>query len=142
MAEPHELSQHECERLLRAAPAGRVAVTTPTGPHIVAVSYTVVEDAIIVRTSPYSVLGTYGRHASFAFEIDEFDAEQDRGWSVQARGRVEVVTDRDQIATIRSTSDPQPRVPGVRQLYLRLRWSELTGRRIGASWEQQPLNRS
>ena len=71
---------------------GRVAISTPTGPHIVPVNYAVVDEAIIVRTSPYSLLGTYGRDTMVAFEVDGFDHELERGWSVQARGRVEAVT--------------------------------------------------
>ncbi len=101
MAETRELSVRECQDLLRAGVAGRVAVSTPTGPHIVPVNYTVVDDAIVIRTSPYSLLGTYGRDTTFAFEIDEFDRDRARGWSVQARGRVEGVTDRAELEQIR-----------------------------------------
>ena len=87
MAETRELKARECEMLLRSGVAGRVAISTPTGPHIVPVNYSVVDDAIVIRTSPYSLLGTYGRDSTFAFEIDEFDRALARGWSVQARIR-------------------------------------------------------
>ena len=95
MAETRELNAGECQALLRSGVAGRVAVSTPTGPHIVPVNYTVVENSIVFRTAPYSLLGTYGRESTLAFEIDGFDEVNERGWSVQARGRVEAVTDRD-----------------------------------------------
>lgn len=130
-----ELSARQCEELLGAGVAGRVAISTPNGPHIVPVNYSVVDDAIIVRTSPYSLLGTYARDTTFAFEIDGFDQERARGWSVQARGRVEVVTDRDELEHIRESSEPQPWATGVRVLYLRLRWSELSGRQLGGRWD-------
>ena len=134
MAETHELSARECEPLLRAGVGGRIAVSTPTGPHIVPVNYTVVDDAIIVRTSPYSLLGTYGRDAMLAFGIDGFDRFRHRGWSVQARGRVDAVIDRCEIDRIREVADPS-RWPVAPDSYLRLRWTELSGRKLGADWD-------
>ncbi len=130
-----ELSAQQCEALLRAGIAGRVAISTPTGPHMVPVNYTVVDDAIVVRTSPYSLLGTHGRDTTIAFEIDGFDPEQERGWSVQARGRAEVVTTRETLDRIHEVADPRPWADGVRSLYLRMRWTELRGRQLGADWD-------
>jgi nitroimidazol reductase NimA-like FMN-containing flavoprotein (pyridoxamine 5'-phosphate oxidase superfamily) len=135
VADTRELSASECQTLLRSRVAGRVALSTPSGPHIVPVNYTVVGDAIVVRTSPYSLLGTYGRDTTFAFEIDEFDRPLARGWSVQARGRSEAVTDRAELAQIREVAEPQPWAGGARSLYLRMRWNELSGRMVGASWD-------
>ena len=132
MAETRELNAGECQALLRSGVAGRVAVSTPTGPHIVPVNYTVVENAIVFRTAPYSLLGTYGRESMLAFEIDGFDEVNELGWSVQARGRVEAVTDRAELALIRDVAEPQPWAGGARSLYLRLRWSELSGRKLGS----------
>ncbi len=134
MTETRELSARECLTLLRSGVAGRVALATPTGPHIVPVNYSVVDDAIIVRTSPYSVLGTHGRDTTFAFEIDAFDRERARGWSVQARGRIEALADRTELQAVRDAAEPQPWAGGARPLYLRLRWNELTGRQVGARW--------
>ncbi len=132
MAETRELNAGECQALLRSGVAGRVAVSTPTGPHIVPVNYTVVENSIVFRTAPYSLLGTYGRESTLAFEIDGFDEVNERGWSVQARGRVEAVTDRAELSRIREIAEPQPWAGGARSLYLRLRWSELSGRKLNA----------
>ncbi len=134
MAQARELSARECEALLRSGVAGRVAIATPTGPQILPVNYTVVDDTIVIRTSPYSMLATHGRDSMFAFEIDAFDRENRRGWSVQARGRAEVVTERAALERIREVAEPQPWVTGSRSFYLRLRWSELTGRQVGEYW--------
>ena len=135
MAQTRELSAQDCEALLRSGVAGRVALSTPTGPHIIPVNYSVVDDAIIIRTSPYSLLGTYGRDTTFAFEIDELDREHGRAWSVQARGRAEPVIDRAELELIREVAEPHPWAGGARPLYLRLRWTELSGRQIGARWD-------
>ena len=101
-----DLDHDECERLLRAGVAGRIAIATPTGPHIIPVNYSVVDEAIVVRTSPYSLLGSYGRDTTLAFEVDQFDYENQRGWSVVARGRGDFVTDIDEMDHIREVWSP------------------------------------
>ena len=90
MHTPHDLSREDCSRLLKAGVAGRVAVGTPTGPHIVPVNYAVDGESILIRTTAYSLLGTYGRGALLCFEVDQFDYELKRGWSVVVRGRGEL----------------------------------------------------
>lgn len=135
MQEPFELDRLECEKLLRAGVTGRVAVATPSGPHIVPVNYSVVDDAIILRTSPYSILGTYGRDTTLAFEVDHVDYEHQQGWSVVARGRSAIVTDAEELDHIRATWPPQPWASGTRTLHLSLRWQELSGRKLGTGWD-------
>jgi nitroimidazol reductase NimA-like FMN-containing flavoprotein (pyridoxamine 5'-phosphate oxidase superfamily) len=132
--QPIDLPREQCERLLRSGVGGRVALSSPSGPHIVPVNYSVVDDAIIIRTSPYSVLGTYGRGSMLAFEVDQMDHERQRGWSVVARGRGDVVTDPAELEHIHRTWEPRPWAGGARSLYVRLRWTEITGRRIGEDW--------
>jgi hypothetical protein len=63
-----EIPPDECRELLDAGLVGRVAVSTPMGPHIVPVNYAVVDDCIVLRTSPYSVLGSHARGAILALE--------------------------------------------------------------------------
>ena len=135
MREPFDLSAEECRELLRAGLVGRVAVCTPVGPHIVPVNYAVVEDSVVFRTSPYSVLGSHARGSILALEIDTFDYERQRGGSVVARGRAEAVTGAEELNHIRSVWDPRAWASGQRNLYLRVRWSELTGRRLGPGWD-------
>lgn len=135
MPDSRELSYSECEALLRAGVAGRVALSTPTGPQIFPLNYSVVDSTIIVRTSAYSVLGTYGRDSILAFEVDHFDHANHRGWSVVARGRAEMVQDPTEIKHIRSVWEPRPWASGARTLFLRIRWTELTGRQLGTGWQ-------
>lgn len=135
MHEAIDLTQEQCERLLRAGTTGRVAVSTPDGPHIVPVNYSVVGDAIVLRTTPYSLLGTYGRGSTLAFEVDGVDHDRWRGWSVVARGRGAPVTDPLELDHIREVWEPRPWASGSRTLYLRIPWTELTGRQIGAGWD-------
>jgi uncharacterized protein len=131
MVMPVELGSEECVRLLRGGVAGRVAVCTPSGPHVIPLNYLVVEEHVVVRTSPLSVLGTYGRGAFVAFQIDAFDYENHEGWSVVARGKAEEITDAAELRRVRAHGSPRPWADGTRSLFLRIPWSELSGRRVG-----------
>ena len=134
---PHsrQLAPRECEALLRGGVVGRVAVSTPAGPHIVPVNYSVVGSSVVLRTTPYSVLGSHGRDSLLAFEVDHFDHTRQRGWSVVARGRADVVHDRDELRDIERTWPPQPWATGPRPLFLKLTWTELSGRQLGDDWD-------
>jgi nitroimidazol reductase NimA-like FMN-containing flavoprotein (pyridoxamine 5'-phosphate oxidase superfamily) len=127
-----ELSYRECLELLANESTGRVALCTPAGPAIVPVNYTVVDESIIMRTTPYSVLGTHGWNTRLAFEVDRLDRDQQIGSSVVARGRAVMVEDQRELDLIRSFHDPRPWAPGARFLYIRLRWEELSGRHVAA----------
>jgi nitroimidazol reductase NimA-like FMN-containing flavoprotein (pyridoxamine 5'-phosphate oxidase superfamily) len=145
MPEPRDLDPQECERLLRAGVAGRVAVSTPDGPHIVPVSYAVVDDTIVVRTSSYSVLGTYGRNAMLAFEVSHLDPDQHVGWSVVARGRGWAEVDPDQVARLRNGWQPRHGRAANRNLYFRIRWDSITGRSLtshSARDDESPVHRT
>lgn len=126
-----ELTYGECLDLLRSRRVGRVAFCTPTGPTIVPVNYVVVDDAIVVRTTPYSALGTHGRKSRLAFEVDGVDHAERAGWSVVATGHGEMVEDPERIEFLRAFHDPQPWASGARILYLRLVWADLSGRCVG-----------
>jgi nitroimidazol reductase NimA-like FMN-containing flavoprotein (pyridoxamine 5'-phosphate oxidase superfamily) len=145
MYESFDLAETECAELLRAGLVGRVAVCTPNGPHILPVNYSVVDDAVVIRTTPYSLLGSNAKGSVLALEVDQFDYEYQRGWSVVARGRCDVVVDPAQLEHIRETWNPNTWAKGGRTLYLRMRWSEISGRRLGQGWDplsELPVNRS
>lgn len=134
MAELLELSRSECEGLLRLGTVGRVAIATPTGPHILPMNYAVSQGDLVVCTTPYSVLGTYGRESLVAFEVDHFDHPRHHGWSVVVRGRADAVEDPAELRTVLELL-PRPWVSGSRSLYLRIPMTEVSGRRIGAGWD-------
>lgn len=134
MADLLELGRSECEGLLRMNDVGRVAISTPTGPHIVPLNYALDQTGVVVCTTPYSVLGTYGRDSLLAFEVDHFDHPQHRGWSVMVRGRAAVVEDPDELHTL-LRSLPPSWASGSRSLYLRITMTEISGRRLGDGWD-------
>jgi nitroimidazol reductase NimA-like FMN-containing flavoprotein (pyridoxamine 5'-phosphate oxidase superfamily) len=126
-----ELTVEECTDLLSAGVVGRAAICTPTGPYVVPVNYAVQDDeAVVFRTTPYSVLGTYGWTGEVAFEVDQIDPQSHQGWSVLAIGHAEMVEDSGEIEKIQLSHEPHPWAEGVRALYIRVRWRVITGRRI------------
>ena len=135
MQTTHDLSREDCARLLTAGVAGRVAISTPTGPHIIPVNYSVDDGCILIRTTAYSLLGTYGRDALLCFEVDQFDYELKRGWSVVVRGRATFVDDQAELAHIARTWEPRPWAAGQRNLVVRIPWTEVTGRQLGDGWD-------
>ena len=140
----YDLSRDDCSRLLKAGVAGRVAIGTPDGPHIVPVNYAVDAngagtESILVRTTAYSLLGTYGRDAQLCFEIDQFDHELKRGWSVVVRGRASFVDDHEELARIARSWQPRPWAEGQRHLVVRVPWTEVTGRQLGTGWDPSEL---
>ena len=140
----HDLSREDCARLLTAGIAGRVGISTPTGPHILPVNYAVDEDSILIRTTAYSLLGTYGRDAQLCFEVDQFDYELKRGWSVSVRGRASYVDDPAELTEIARSWQQRPWAAGQRNLVVRIPWTEVTGRQLGGvwdPWEHLPVRR-
>ena len=135
----------ECLALLRGGVFGRMAVTAPDGPHVVPVNYAVIDDAVVVRTEPGSILGTHAPGTVAAFEVDHVDYETHHGWSVEVRGTVESVVDPVVLRRIATSWSPRPWAAGDRPLHLRLAWHEINGRRIGAGWStisSQPVRRT
>lgn len=134
MADLMELGRSECEGLLRLGVLGRVAIATPTGPHILPLNYAVSRGDVVVCTSPYSILGTYGRDSLLAFEVDHVEHPEQHGWSVVVRGRAEAVEDPEELRALVAVL-PRPWAGGTRSLYLRIPLTEVTGRRLGGGWD-------
>ena len=137
MTSQRELTPHECYEHLQsqAGGVGRLALCTALGPTIYPVNFTVDAHAIVFRTGAYSDLSTFVRHADAAFEIDYIDSGTRRGWSVVVKGRTEVVEDPAEIDRLRELGhEPRPWAEGLRRMYVRIPWREITGRSVGEEW--------
>ena len=134
MSEVDELSYATCRSLLAGGVFGRAGVCTEEGPRILPVNYSVVAETVLVRTTPGGMLARYGVGAPMVFEVDHVNYGDHRGWSVIATGQGELVEDAEELALVRRTWDPRPWAGGPRPAYVRLRWTELTGRRLGHGW--------
>ena len=93
-----------------------------------------VAESVVFRTSAYGVVATRDWSEPLAFEVDHVDYAEQRGWSVVALGRGERIDDAEELAHIKRTWDPRPWAGGSRPLYVRLRWTDLSGRRLGGGW--------
>ncbi|MEU1460560.1 pyridoxamine 5'-phosphate oxidase family protein [Streptomyces sp. NPDC005727] len=129
---PHlrDLGPEACRALLSTHGVGRVAVTAPDGrPAVVPVNYEIVDDAIAFRTTPGSVpaaaVGT-----DVAFEVDHLDEALSQGWSVLAVGPARAVTDPDAARRLAGGAYGEPWAGGERELWVSIRPTRLTGRRI------------
>lgn len=138
MGELHVLTEAECRGLLADCSRGRVAVVAPDGPHIIPVNYGLVDESIVFRTSPFTLLATYANNANIAFEIDRSDDVAQTGWSVVARGRATVVYDSRELAHISRVWEPVPWAAGERNLHLRLAFTQLSGRSV-SKLERRPV---
>ena len=135
MAYAYELSYSECQALLRSGVFGRIGLSTPDGPVVVPVNYSVLDNAVVIRTASDGPIAKHGSGAKVAFEIDHVDYAYHRGWSVMVRGTTAVVDDPDEVARIRAVWEPKPWASGDRPLLLELPLTELTGRRLGSGWD-------
>ena len=135
--EPLELQAWECESLLRSHVVGRVGLVAADGPHVLPVNYSVVDGAIWMRTAVDSLLGRVSPGAVLAFQLDQFDHARHRGWSMLARGPAESVTEEAVLARLERVWPPRPWAAGERPAHVRLRWTELTGRKLGPGWDPQ-----
>ncbi|MBM7515684.1 pyridoxamine 5'-phosphate oxidase family protein [Nocardioides nitrophenolicus] len=124
-----ELSEDECWELLRSRPVGRVAWSGMHGVSVVPVNFAVDGDAVVLRTTPYSVMARDCAGREVAFEVDAIDEDSRLGWSVVVRGRCE----REE----RATEGVHPWATGSRVLGLRIEVRSLTGRRIVAVDDQR-----
>jgi nitroimidazol reductase NimA-like FMN-containing flavoprotein (pyridoxamine 5'-phosphate oxidase superfamily) len=135
MPELVDLDRAECERLLRRGTFGRVVLVTPSGPDIVPVNYTVVDDTVVVRTTSSGMLARHGHGRRLAFEVDLVDHDRWHGWSVVAQGVGELVVNPEDGAPGRVLL--RPWADGDRSSELRIAWTELTGRRVGTAWDAE-----
>ena len=132
MSHLRDLERADCLKRISHGTVGRVALSTPDGPHIVPVGYAVVDDEIAVRTSAYSTLGTHAQDTVVAFQVDSVDEASRSGWSVVVRGRCRVETDPEAVARVRGALG-ESWVSGARTLYLRLPLEHVSGRVLGGS---------
>ncbi|MFC5201117.1 pyridoxamine 5'-phosphate oxidase family protein [Streptomyces kaempferi] len=125
-----DLAPDECRALLSTHGVGRVAVTASSGhPAILPVNYEVVDEAIAFRTAPDSVAAA-AAEAEVAFEVDHLDDTLSRGWSVLAVGPASVVTEPEAVRSLTQHAHTTPWAGGEREMWVSIRPTSLTGRRI------------
>lgn len=87
------LDYEACLDRLRSRNVGRVALVEAGAPTILPVVYAMAGNAVVFRSTVGSKLEAAESSRPIAFEIDEHDTEQRRGWSVLVTGVADVVDD-------------------------------------------------
>ncbi|WP_345367334.1 pyridoxamine 5'-phosphate oxidase family protein [Actinoallomurus liliacearum] len=132
---PVSLDEAECLRLISPGGVGRLGYNGRYGPTILPVNYALYEDTIVFRTAQDSPTdedlrtGIANAEYKVAFEIDELDPAAREGWSVLIQGSLHHVESEDERASVREAG-VEPWAGGPRELFLRIRPSRVTGRRI------------
>jgi nitroimidazol reductase NimA-like FMN-containing flavoprotein (pyridoxamine 5'-phosphate oxidase superfamily) len=110
---------------------GRIGLMSGGEPLILPVIFAYTQGAVVFRTAPGEKLDAVWTNALAAFEIDDWDAMTQTGWSVLVRGRTETVHDQSEVARLESLGVASW-VPALQPLtWVRIRPLEITGRRIG-----------
>ena len=124
------LDRHECLGMLHTVPVGRLIFEDGQGPIGLPVNHTIHRGDIVFRTAAGSKLDAAQGQTRVAFEADEFEADVESGWSVLVRGQLEVITDEDELDTLRGLP-LRPWADEVdRDHWLRVTTDKVTGRRL------------
>jgi nitroimidazol reductase NimA-like FMN-containing flavoprotein (pyridoxamine 5'-phosphate oxidase superfamily) len=129
------LDEAESLRLISPGGIGRLAYEGRFGLTVLPVNYKLHEGTIVFRTARDSTTDTDLRtgieNAEFkvAFEIDEVDRTAEEGWSVLVQGPAHHVDSETERAAVMSAG-VEPWAGGVRELYVRITPTRITGRRI------------
>jgi len=123
------MDEPECWALLGRMGTGRLAVAVGRQPDIFPVNYAVDARTIIIRTAAGTKLAGAVLGGRVAFEIDEFDAETETGWSVVLHGTAAEVTTLEDVL---NTEDLglRPWAAGEKDRFLRITPFKVTGRRL------------
>jgi uncharacterized protein len=124
------LDRSTCLGLLQTVVIGRVAWVTDSGDAaVVPVNFVMVDDGIVFRTAEGHKLDAVQEGRRLCFEADDVEPALHVGWSVMITGTAEVVTDADEIRRL-ELSPLAPWDPAPKPFFVRIRASEMTGRRI------------
>lgn len=124
-----ELSRQDCLDRLHRSGVGRVAVCTSDGPIIIPVNFVMDDEAVVVRTAPYTILAGHA-WGQVAFEVDDLDHDMCRGWSVLVVGQGSAVEDPAEIADSQLLTALTPWAPGSRNMFIKITPQRVTGREV------------
>lgn len=122
------LNPETCRDLVGRHEIGRLAFDDNGAITIFPVTYAVIDDHAVIRTSNGSKVAASAASRQVALEIDDIDERRHVGWSVLARGVMELVTDEDAIAALDASGLHTWGQPGSQ--FLRLPLDQVTGRKM------------
>lgn len=122
------LSAEQCRDLLDTVTVGRVVFTAGGLPAVLPITYVVDGETVVIRTAEGSRLAKAADDAVLTFEADEVHPGTRTGWSVVVTGHARLERNPDEQARI--GADLQPWVPGIKESFIRIPLTMVTGRRI------------
>lgn len=126
------LSPETALQLLGRGGIGRAVFTDERGPVALPVNFRLLDQTIVFRTGPGSILAAVERTGALGFEVDRLDDVLGEGWSVVATGNAVVVGDPEERRRI-DALHIHPWTGTERPTPVRLTPTLLTGRRIRRS---------
>lgn len=123
------LSTEECHELLAARPIGRVAFVEAGEAVVLPVTYRYHQHRVVFLTGSGAKLSTAAMGGPVSFEVDDWDEEAQRGWSVLVKGTAEEVMEPDEVAELDALGH-QPWLDPAPAQWVRIIANEITGRRI------------
>lgn len=126
------LSAETCLELLEEEPIGRIVFVADGQPMALPVTYAVEDGNIVFSTAEGSKLDVARRKpgAKVAFEVDDYDRDTRRGWSVLIKGTLHPVLGRVEAGHL-EREGPQSWADAVdRPQWLRIEIDEISGRRV------------
>lgn len=126
-----KLAEPECWRLVESQPTGRIAAIMAGRIEIFPVNLAVLDDTVFIRTAPGTLLSTVVAAGEVVVETDGVEIRErvPHAWSVVVRGPAEVVSSVPQEADL-DAYGPQPWQGGVKDDFVRITATEVTGRRF------------
>ena len=124
------LTAEECWRLVAASPVGRVASIDAGEPIILPVTHGVHHRSIVFRSDPGSKLEAARMAQTIAFEVDDWDADGRRGWSVLARGAADTLYEDDVIRALETTGVEPWLEAAAEGTWIRILVQEISGRQL------------
>jgi uncharacterized protein len=124
------LSEHQCHELLASRDVGRIAFRVGDETEIFPVNYATDGVIVVFRTAPGTKLAQV-MASRVTFEIDEWDAAAQVGWSVVLKGVAQEVTEgTDPFSTTLRSRKVEPLAPGEHDHWIAIYPSEISGRRF------------
>lgn len=124
----HDIPRPECLQLLGLARVGRIVYVDDEGPVALPVNFRLDGESVLFRVSPASEMCLRLNDATVSFQVDRLDDFHQTGWSVLVRGTSSYVENED-LPALQSTL-PLPWARGYRAVYVRIRPTQITGRRL------------
>ena len=123
------LSFLECEQLLERGVIGRIGILSAGEPVILPVNYRYVGGSIVFRTARGEKSDAAAMEKPVAFEIDDWDPGNEKGWSVLVKGTAYEIDSDHRAAVDAASLRPWARAV-ERDIWVRIVPNEITGRRL------------